>query len=1719
MSIKPLIEQELQRIASVPEFAQLSYEEQQKIRARAVANILVNDPVISKYDNESIGKAVDTIVSGRMPVFEDPQKMAASAHYFQKVQDGTLSGKDVMDAGLIHGLMSNGLLANVVLRPAAHIANILTGTEEDAAQFNWQNMITLHTGSDGDKLSSYVESQARKKGLGGAFTTGTATGNIIGFAGDLAVFHGSFSKITAKPMQKVGLDIAKKLPGKFGTWAGKVGLPAFVSGTASGAYGVVREQIFAELNNDDERKQNTLKKIARTYGEWAMLDYAINIAAGTVLPHLAGSFRRVIGKAKESKKVKGMMPKEIDELIDRVVNGTVTDEVLNQLDDSTRRFLLGQADIRKAASRTSKSIRLDPYDDLVLEGNAAGITIHREPGTSKYYVFAPTKNADVTEEVFDDMISARRRVSKGLYTKLKSLDKENAEEFIHLHKNMLQYESTSSILDGGLDPLKVKGYVGPKQAEELKALRPKRARDFVSPIDRPYIGAGEAEAMEKVFGKGNAYVRVVKAEIGDDVIGRVKQGKPMFQTMRPIRVKASSKGSDILVMVRNPADKNAIAVADDLVNKAIKRGATETPETLRSMYLMEAGFDGIIEGDDIVQMFYPDKAKLVASTFNPHTGKIGLPKDFVEEEPATIRNTVSRMYRGIVGAEQFSKNRGLVTQAAENMKGNLKQSEVQRFVRLLLAEQDVPINKVTVKVGKKANAIDSANNSMVLAKMTKEGGVIIEVPGSITTPKAQRQFLHDLFDSKTGQLKDVVEALGGTSKKKIVSPRLTRREQMFYQSPFSDAASTEKWLRSSVVDIAKGKFNKTANGYEIKLPGKRPITAKTLEEATDRLLLETTDFAYIKFDMAKQGYSITKSKELYTVRGEGLVEPVTGKSINEVVDKLNYRPQKISNKFAPKVNLISDDSVEITFENGVVLGNKRSMKQMLSKFEDMDYITSRKKLGDYESGQVFVTPAGSYEVHVPEIGTIKKFESVKEANKFIRRSWKEYDNLLEISHNKGLETWYEKGVMKVSDGKSTFTAKNREELYAIYKQYPDTTGAPEIMIEDLDEDALNAIDKVLREYDKANIPVQDGPPIKPLGDIAQKKGEPLSSMGASGELRALFANMDKWAETTLTKMGQTDILAKYRNITITRRMAKTASDKAEEALRLVFSDENGKMLPLDRRRAIFYHAGAQSPQEELSAIEMFGDITSKEKAIVERLRTFLGETNEGAVTGLAGVFGISPDKMINNYMPRIKDWALKNADEVANMTTAEELIEASMRDVYGRNAPKNLKAFFKEMRVSDTLEFAAIDDPIRAIQHYIRVGYRQHYMGRSWEELYDTIAKSGVDNGVIQRFNRYREHIMGLHSNEGSRVAKRIGEDLGKRLGLKNGANAVDAYFSLNYLANMGYRPWLAIRNTYQVFTTLAPRFGNTWVDDAIGTARKLTKEHYSYLREIGVLRGEPPIVNTILDAESTLGNITHNALGLFKSSDEYTRAVAYYTAAGRFDFALDKWRKGGIKDVNGFLKEAGVTKMDIDTVNRVKGLMNKNTSDSINAARAYFGTKVSNETMFEYIKEQAPTIYTGSFFGKMFGQYGTYAAGYRANVMRGLKHGDFGDKAAFVARFLTNQSALYAAFTALGINARNFIPGAPALFGGGPQFEVGVAILESMGSGYKARQARSQLSRKFSPVGYTKSKGLYANYPEMLPGSIQFRYAKKALEYAEKGDLWRAFLSVTTTPVADPKH
>jgi len=264
------------------------------------------------------------------------------------------------------------------------------------------------------------------------------------------------------------------------------------------------------------------------------------------------------------------------------------------------------------------------------------------------------------------------------------------------------------------------------------------------------------------------------------------------------------------------------------------------------------------------------------------------------------------------------------------------------------------------------------------------------------------------------------------------------------------------------------------------------------------------------------------------------------------------------------------------------------------------------------------------------------------------------------------------------------------------------------------------------------------------------------------------------------------------------------------------------------------------------------------------------------------------------------------------------------------------------------------------------------------------------------------------------------------------------------------------------------------------------------------------------------VGRYTSRALQMFKNSDEWTRAIGYATAKIQWDDAIAKFKKGVFKGdgaVDDMLHYAGVNLVDPDEYLRVKSDVLKG---NLEAALDRYGSRVVDDTFFVYRSTNAPKAFKG-VIGKAMGQYGTYAPSYIQNIMKGLRYGSAGQRVAFTARWLGNMGLLYAAFSAAGMDPKNFLPWQPASFSGGPMFDLAYSAIKSVGTGYRGRQARAEVSRALSPIDFSaawKGEPDALKYPSFYPGYYQYKSIVDARNYMQKGESWLAFLSVTSTPV-----
>ena len=112
------------------------------------------------------------------------------------------------------------------------------------------------------------------------------------------------------------------------------------------------------------------------------------------------------------------------------------------------------------------------------------------------------------------------------------------------------------------------------------------------------------------------------------------------------------------------------------------------------------------------------------------------------------------------------------------------------------------------------------------------------------------------------------------------------------------------------------------------------------------------------------------------------------------------------------------------------------------------------------------------------------------------------------------------------------------------------------------------------------------------------------------------------------------------------------------------------------------------------------------------------------------------------------------------------------------------------------------------------------------------------------------------------------------------------------------------------------------------------------------------------------------------------------------------------------------------------------------------------------------------------------------------------------------NSVALYGAFRSIGVKADNFKPWEPAIFTGGPMWEIMQETLEAFGGGPEGKQSRAALlglSRKngklsFDPLNSTLFKWT-------VPGAFEIRKMRDAVKLTNEGDSWGAFLTSMGAP------
>ena len=1131
---------------------------------------------------------------------------------------------------------------------------------------------------------------------------------------------------------------------------------------------------------------------------------------------------------------------------------------------------------------------------------------------------------------------------------------------------------------------------------------------------------------------------------------------------------------DPVLFNRLTPKQQAILTKVQKFNGVLKNVEKQTPDNILEMVGFQNGLDVTIKDGKYAIGKIGDEATKHASSFAEAAQIV---HDLINKEPVVKLNALDEKVLGSgakdlkfnakfnsVLPDEALSNASVLTKLATSYKGKYSSSKVKLFGYALMKNLGFSDDAIkSLKVDARGDAIKVFVNDEQIGTM----------PKIVATHKQELSAVQDL-------IKGFKEK---APKEMQTKPILTSTQML------KEQVRSKDYSFGFINNIAEKKL-----GGTLRQEGKEFILQTPQEtrhfldfhSAADYVLSKGMDEKLLKLHLKyNEGLSLIRDKKTNKLKLKDKSRNLgVFNNVEEIVQEYPDLMPKVNPDLGPKLALVDNNRIRVTYNKDVVVGNYQDLLKELNHFADYEKKANVMRFGTGKDSVIEVNPTSkSIELEIPEIAYRKKFGSIKEAKAFIKEGWAERENLDGILADKGYRLEVAGGKYFVYGEKNVaFEASTKEELMSILKEAPIPEWATEYS--GISTDILDTMEK---------------PPegmFKPVEfKVKRQTMSPLTTVSHT------YRPPDAWFVKAIEQGGDKNILEAFRKLDTTMQFLTASEGKVAKEL-------VGIWKGYKRKARVKIGGLLETPEAMWNEVIAKNKLKPQDVAVAKAMRKFF---DSAAVR-----FQLSYDKYLKDYLPRMRKTYLKDPGKYRNDADMAGFIE----DSFGGRVPKDLDAFFKHQRVSDVVRFIREDDPLTMALKYNAIGQRETFLGPLWREIDDYIKanKKNIDPVLLMRFNAYRSDLMGIPSGIGEKALLEFSKRFYK--GIK-GANIpaglagdlTKAMMSWGYLSAMGFRVWLPIRNMFQVWTTLAPRIGNSWVSDAIRVVAK-DKEGkiFQMLRNRGVISENLPLYgSTIIEGEQALSRLLHKGLKWYKNSDEWTRAVAYTASQLRFRDAVKRFSKGLLKE-NNFMELSGLNMIPVDLRNEALSFIR---AGKWSNAEDTFARTITTDTMFSYRAGMAPTSFRGAV-GKLFGMMGHYPVYYLENVKRALKYSTTGQKIAYAGRFLGNSLALYYAFhDVLGINATNFLPWSPAMFSGGPYYQLMNEALLSFGKGYQSREARAKLfgiKHKNGKLIFDPTKAEVTKWG--IPMGFMTNNIIKGLRYFDDGNAWAGFLALTTAPI-----
>ena len=1678
-----------------PRFAKLTYAEQQQLRLEAAATMFSKDQrFLNLAENEKLILMQDVMKSP--PVFENPEIGEAATRLGDPVAFQTLANinKSFGLTGIVTSFLSK------IIPEGQLVKDMLFG-------------------ADADKLSAYVQNKIdSNQSLGPIAKMLPKLGSIVGFIGDLVSYGKATGLIPTKTiaglLQGASERAVENLV-KAGAKGTKIGLAQWLIGDlapyaaragATGLTGILRDQYVMPILNG-KNPDTSIVDMAKTFGLYAAGDTLFWNILGWGGPFLRlggkvlGTFGRSSAKLSESLytvdtkgKRKPFTPEQMAEYEAAVIRGDLSDVQFQMASPAVQDHLTSVRESQMYAANPELAAR-DPYGKTVLAARSIGLSVVRAEGGG---------------------FRVRHVADPGVVVEVKTLGQldEALIQYMRARKDFFDLDQLR------LDPLR--GHLVKMMdaqdgiSDALKAAKVEgTSKNFVDLNARPSMSPIEAEAVKaSTFSTSgqNVVADVFRIPLSETTLEKFRTRKLFVNEGQEayIRSKESTllpSGSDAIPLSKEGGSPNAFAMAKNVASledfkaaqawakRAKDAGSKEAEANLTTTALRRAGYDGANLPDGSLLALYPERQiKILDNTISPQTGKRGFkaPAAIKEENVSLSLSSL----KGSVSDALVGKDNRMLSALLKSSDGKINPERSARAASIMLKRLGAKDSRAAITV------LDDATEISI--RTTKNGLRII-------VPKDMKNFPKKLALA----LADHVAAEGKTVRKiKEVEAKVTLPEDAI------KLKNLKTWFGNLIEQTRPMKewAAKNAQGLD-------PI------EAIKKLALSEMTSQVLKTTLAKFGVRVIGNEpKLKAMKGGKVI--AAGRTGEELLTNAGIDLDKIPSKYAPKVVGLNPDSVVFEVKGIGVKGGPKDIWKLLDNFTDISHTAAAQKIFSGGEGSITFARSRGYMVEMPAYGIRQRFTSLKAAREFIGGEWKSWANLSDRIEAAGGILRHENGKYVVHVGGSKYEAKTLPELGKIMKEnLPNPETVPELVAEDA------------HLYYKEDSPLLDFEAFRPrYNDI------PLESTSENflSKISMLIKPMTSWVSDYARKTGNIEVLRSFNDMEQGVRLSSRDTD-----LMLELVNEMEKSLGLNRKNfrgkteGLFHLLGEPNVENRAGIIEKF-QLGEKELVVEKRLRAMLGE-NPNDPTGLFAKFGMDPWKFIYNYMSRVR--AVTDESSILHLNQPEATEEILKKAFGNDSVPNDIRFWAENMRESDVVSFALDTNVFSVMRRYITRGNLRLYVGEPWRNMVGLLNQPGVDKNLRWRVFRYMDILQGGGRTDMEKMAqswsgsfsRALEEGKGKfkaniqrtfgqehkaeltlveaqRRGREKAINAMHSdvlkmMYSLSYTTHLGLRGYIAVRNFGQVYQTVGPLIGNSYLQESIRfAASKKGPAYLAELRRRGVVHQALPLVNELSDAEHLLGKLADHSLSMFKTADDYSRFVGYKSGELKFEAGLKIFKNVDMTNAKQFAEFVGTNLYGPEMNSRILEALVAGKSD---VAKHIFSNATQERALFLMRREQSPVMFHG-VIGKMFGQYGTFATQYVQFVAQTWKYATKGQKAAFAARWIGNSAALAAGAYAIGLRAKDWMPWAPAQFTGGPLFNLAVDLVHSIGSDYQGRQARGELNRMlpFDLNKLIKGEGLQLQPPVGMLGYYQIRTLMKMGEYAGQGDAWKTFLALLSAPI-----